>query len=412
MEFEEDINPEILLALILFHLSLHFLKGEVTTIDPSFSLTHETIDCFDGIHLGIGIGHEDDIFFVFVDTHAQNSVLSEIDVLVVENLLLWVGVDWSEVAPDELGQEDPHEEIGGSEGGWGHFVGFQFFFDWFEILSQEGVSFVDWSEGIHGVTWEGTRQHVDKLEDGFKRFIDEMGKMVFDLLGFLDIEEIEAEMAQPVKIFFFVHLVIFNFLGFQTHVAADSTNVRSSPHVVVHFVEGLGVGSQPHVQQYWEFGFQLIADAIEEPVMGRQFSTVFVLDAEEKVHVSIHSSSNSIEHFRFWQFLVDKAGSECSSAVVGSSGGSFHSHLFFLLLPFRNGLGEGPSWQSVSWEISQIISGSDVLVALFLRGGKFLHDTLFCDVEIFFIDNAFFVFLRHGSKGIFLLIDDFIEDHL
>ena len=88
LEFEEDIHPEILLALILVHLSLHFFKGEVAAVDPSFSLTHETVDGFDGIHLGIGIGHENDIFFVFVDTHAQNSVLSEIDVLVVENLLL------------------------------------------------------------------------------------------------------------------------------------------------------------------------------------------------------------------------------------------------------------------------------------------------------------------------------------
>ena len=91
---------------------------------------------------------------------------------------------------------------------------------------------------------------MDKFEDRFKRFIDEMGKMVFDLLGFLDIEEIEAEMAQPIQIFFFVHFFIFNFLGFKTHVTAYSSDVRSSPHVVVHFVERLGVGSQPHVQQY------------------------------------------------------------------------------------------------------------------------------------------------------------------
>ena len=83
MEFEEDINPEILLTLVLVHLSLNFLKGEVTAIDPSFSLTHETIDSFDRIHLGISIGHEDNIFFIFVDTHAQNSILSQIYVLVV-----------------------------------------------------------------------------------------------------------------------------------------------------------------------------------------------------------------------------------------------------------------------------------------------------------------------------------------
>ena len=52
------------------------------------------------------------------------------------------------------------------------------------------------------------------------------------------------------------------------------------------------------------------------------------------------------------------------------------------------------------------------MVALFLRGGKFLHDAFFSDVEIFLIDNSFLIFFCHGSEGIFLLIDNFIEDHL
>ena len=104
MEFEEEVNPKVLLAFILFHLSLNFFKGEVTSVDPSFSLSHESVNSFDGVDFGIGIRHEDNFLLIFVNTHTQNSVLSEIDVFIVQNLFLRVRIDRSEVGPNDFGK--------------------------------------------------------------------------------------------------------------------------------------------------------------------------------------------------------------------------------------------------------------------------------------------------------------------
>ena len=131
---------------------------------------------------------------------------------------------------------------------------------------------------------------MDEFKDGFEGFINEMGKMIFDLLCFLNIKEVQAKIAQPIQVFFFVHLLVFYFLCFQTHITADTSNVRASSHVVIHFVEGLRVGSKTHIKKYRVFGFELVADSVEEPVMGGEFTTIFVLDAKHEIDVSFSPS--------------------------------------------------------------------------------------------------------------------------
>lgn len=131
---------------------------------------------------------------------------------------------------------------------------------------------------------------MNKLEDRLEGFVDQMCEMVLDLLSLLDIEKVEAKATEPIEIFIFMHFLIFHLLGFKTHVSADSSHVGPSSHVVIHFVKRLRVGSQSRIQQNGMFWLQLVGNTVEEPVMGGQFSTVFVFYAEEKVHVPLHAS--------------------------------------------------------------------------------------------------------------------------
>jgi hypothetical protein len=39
---------------------------------------------------------------------------------------------------------------------------------------------------------------VDELEEGLKRFVHEMGEMVLDLLGTLDVCKLEEELAEEI----------------------------------------------------------------------------------------------------------------------------------------------------------------------------------------------------------------------
>ena len=66
-------------ALFLFH----FLKSEEAAIDPSLLLPEQSMDCFDGVYFGIGIWKIAHVVFLLVDTHAQDSILCEEDVLIV-----------------------------------------------------------------------------------------------------------------------------------------------------------------------------------------------------------------------------------------------------------------------------------------------------------------------------------------
>lgn len=88
LKLEEEVSYCHLWTCGLTHLFLNLLKSEHRSVDPSLSLTHQTIDCLDRIHLSISIRHEQNIELVLMDTHTQDSVLSKIDVLIVQDLFL------------------------------------------------------------------------------------------------------------------------------------------------------------------------------------------------------------------------------------------------------------------------------------------------------------------------------------
>jgi hypothetical protein len=53
---------------------------------------------------------------------------------------------------------------------------------------------------------------------------------------------------------------------------------------MVHVVNGVGLRFQSHIEEDNVAGLQFLAKPIEEPVMGGQLPSVFVLYAKKQVH--------------------------------------------------------------------------------------------------------------------------------
>ena len=72
-----------------------FFEGKEASVDPSFPLPQEPVDCLYGVDLGVGVWKEGHVELLFVDAHAEDSVLGQIDVFVVKHLLigLLIGID-------------------------------------------------------------------------------------------------------------------------------------------------------------------------------------------------------------------------------------------------------------------------------------------------------------------------------
>lgn len=69
LKFEEEVCNCHLWTCGLTHLFLNLLKSKHGAVDPPLSLTHQTIDCLDRIHLSISIRHEQNIELVLMNTH-------------------------------------------------------------------------------------------------------------------------------------------------------------------------------------------------------------------------------------------------------------------------------------------------------------------------------------------------------
>ena len=113
-----------------------------------------------------------------------------------------------------------------------------------------------------------------------------MGKVILDLLSPLDICELEGNARQKINFIVLYLLAFMHSLEFQAHVSADSSNMLIISHVFVHLMKGFSFRFQPYIQQNRIFGLEFFAEAIEEPVMRRKFSTIFVLDTKIQIHIS------------------------------------------------------------------------------------------------------------------------------
>jgi hypothetical protein len=77
----------------MLEFALHFFEAKDTPVDIEFLLIHQLIDLLERLHLCINIGHKGYVFVIFMDSQAENSILSLIGVLIRKKLLLRVRID-------------------------------------------------------------------------------------------------------------------------------------------------------------------------------------------------------------------------------------------------------------------------------------------------------------------------------
>jgi hypothetical protein len=106
---------------------------------------------------------------------------------------------------------------------------------------------------------------------------------------------------------------------------------------------------------------------------------------------------------------VQQTTSELAFAVI-SAGAVSLFFLFFFLLSYS--LRQGAGGQAIARKIGKLISGCNILISFFLGAGEFFHDTFLSNVEVGFIEDAILIFIGHGLERAFLLIDDFVQNHL
>ena len=122
---------------------------------------------------------------------------------------------------------------------------------------------------------------MDEAKGSLERLVYQMGKVILDLLSPLDICELKRNARQKINFIVLYLLAFMHSLEFQAHVSADSSNMLIISHVFVHLMKGFSFRFQPYIQQNRIFGLEFFAEAIEEPVVRRKFSTIFVLDTKK-----------------------------------------------------------------------------------------------------------------------------------
>lgn len=111
-----------------------------------------------------------------------------------------------------------------------------------------------------------------------------MCKVILYLLGPLDIEKSTADVGQKIDLIFLDFFRLISFFDLETHIAADPSDLLVLFHISIHAQEGLFFWPEPHIEKNCVFGPEFLAEAVEEPVVGRKFAAIFVLDAKEEVH--------------------------------------------------------------------------------------------------------------------------------
>ena len=78
-------------------------------------MIHKVIDSLYRLDLGVDVGQKGNVFLVFVNTEAQDSILGLIGVFVVKKLFLGVCIDLGEPFPYSLRQKYSSEEAAAGE---------------------------------------------------------------------------------------------------------------------------------------------------------------------------------------------------------------------------------------------------------------------------------------------------------
>lgn len=82
------MDVQHLAAPHLGELVRDFLKGKITSVNPPFSLPHQRRNVLHRVNKRVGIGQEHQVVPVLVYTHTKDSILSQVHVAFVHELLV------------------------------------------------------------------------------------------------------------------------------------------------------------------------------------------------------------------------------------------------------------------------------------------------------------------------------------
>ena len=88
---------------------------------------------------------------------------------------------------------------------------------------------------------------MDETEGRFKVFIQQMSKVIFNLLDSLNIEYHVASTRQAVDLFIFNLFIQLSFLDLQTHIATDSSYIFSFRQIFIHFHDSFSFWPQTNI---------------------------------------------------------------------------------------------------------------------------------------------------------------------
>ena len=113
---------------------------------------------------------------------------------------------------------------------------------------------------------------MDEFEGTFEGLVDQMFQVIFDLLGTLNIEDDGQDAAETIHLTSRYCLLVLHLLLDQSQVPAHTAHTRVQFHAPIHLEQCILVGSHSHIHQGRVSGTQFLAEAVEEPIVGRQFS--------------------------------------------------------------------------------------------------------------------------------------------
>lgn len=79
---------------------------------------------------------------------------------------------------------------------------------------------------------------MDEAKKGFKWLINQMSEVILYLLGALNVDKYAAEIANAVELDIRIILVCC-LLNFESHIAADTSDLRVHSHLMVHVVNSI-----------------------------------------------------------------------------------------------------------------------------------------------------------------------------
>lgn len=270
-----------LAGVSLSDLTLYLLKRKETAVYPALSLPKQGVRTLNWVHICLGIWKKSKRLIVLMNSQAENSILSQVDILVIKHALLSLLIGRIATVVNQIREQYlTNGPTGGKDRRLGGLL-LNLLIQGLKIVLQQlgtlllvillGVIPLPdiGNERLHIVPRERPGQNVNKLKHRLKGLVNKMRQVVLNLLRPLYVGNPMKLPSNPVDFLRLGGLKVLRLLQLQLHVPAYTARIWVLLHVVVHLVDGVLVGAQAGVQQDGVFRVQdlLVAETVEEPVV-------------------------------------------------------------------------------------------------------------------------------------------------